>query len=248
MKTIEHYHVAYTTDYGFEKVMVHYRRQFLIERLDRIRPRRVVEIGCGAELLYKYWLDSGTDAECWIIVEPSVQFADHARNSNLPNLHVVENYFEDATDTVKDLLADHPDMVICSCLLHEVPSAIGLLAAIQSIMGEQTILHVNVPNSESVHRRLAMSMGLINHTKEMSTRNTTLMQNRVYDLANLKADIASAGMKIQAQGGFFIKPFTHAQMEQINPIIGTRVLDGLYQLGKEIPELASEIFVEAYRS
>ena len=45
------YQTAYLADYGFESVMVHYRQQLLLERLDKLRPKIVVEIGCGSELL-----------------------------------------------------------------------------------------------------------------------------------------------------------------------------------------------------
>ena len=44
---------------------------------------------------------------------------------------------------------------------------------------------------------------------------------------------------------YFVKPFTHSQMEKIASDLGSEVLDGLYRLGQEIPDLASEIFAEA---
>lgn len=243
----EKYQSAYMADYGFEGVMVHYRRKLLLERLSKFRPAVVVEIGCGSELLYEGLLKAGGGAECWIIVEPADQFADIARASNLPNLHVVSEFFENAVDEVQKHLPHQPDMVICSGLLHEVPSASELLKAIQGIMGDLSLLHLNVPNSESFHRRLAKTMGIIVDTKAMSDRNTSLLQHRVYDIQSLKADLASAGLNAIEEGGYLVKPFTHGQMEKIVPVIGDQVLDGLFQLGREIPELASEIFVEARR-
>ena len=147
------YQTAYLADYGFESVMVHYRQQLLLERLDKLRPKIVVEIGCGSELLYTAWLQRGGSATCWIIVEPAEQFAEIARKSNLPNLHVIQGFFEQAVPEVMKNLPKQPDLVICSGLLHEVPSATELLQAIHSVMGLDTILHANVPNSDSFHRR-----------------------------------------------------------------------------------------------
>ena len=241
----EIYQAAYLTDYGFEKTMVHYRRRVLLEHLAQQKPAVVVEIGCGSELLYESWLQSGGRAECWLIVEPAKQFAKRARDSGLSHLHVVEDFFENAVDLVRAILPRAPDWVICSGLLHEVPSATGLLAAVTSIMDDATRLHVNVPNAGSLHRRLAKAMGLIVDTRALSTRNLNLLQHRVYDRTSLLADLAETGLRVIAEGGYLIKPFTHTQMEQCVPILGREVMDGLFELGRELPELASEIFVEA---
>lgn len=240
------YQSAYMADYGFESVMVRYRRKLLLERLNKFRPEVVVEVGCGAELLYEEWLKTGVRrAKCWLIVEPADQFADKAHASNLPNLHVVNEFVEKAFPVLKSILPRKPDMVICSSLLHEVPSVIELLTAIREIMGKLSLLHLNVPNSESLHRRLAKAMGLVVDTKTMSNRNTALSQHRVYDMRSLKSDLTAAGLSVIEEGGYFVKPFTHGQMEKIAAVIGDQVLDGLFQLGREMPKLASEIYVEA---
>jgi 2-polyprenyl-3-methyl-5-hydroxy-6-metoxy-1,4-benzoquinol methylase len=239
------YQEAYMADYGFEGVMVHYRRKLLLERLNKFHPAVVVEIGCGSELLYEKWHRLGKKVECWIIVEPAEYFADIARASDLPNLYVVNEFFENAAGLVQSRLPRQPEMVICSSLLHEVPSASELLAAIRLIMGEASLLHLNVPNSESFHRYLARSIGIIANTKVISDRNTKLLQHRIYDIQSLKVELISAGFNVSEEGGYFVKPFTHEQMEKIVSVIGDHILDGLYLLGRELPELASEIFVEA---
>lgn len=137
-----------------------------------------------------------------------------------------------------------PQLIICSSVLHEVPDVPRLLSAIASVMGEHTHLHVNVPNAASFHRRLAKSMGLIQELKAMSDRNQQLLQHRVYDREALEQDLHKAGLTITGSGGYLVKPFTHHQMETITPALGDAVLDGLYELGKENPEWASEIFAE----
>jgi SAM-dependent methyltransferase len=241
------YQAAYLADYGFESVMVHYRRNLVLERLEQVRPKRVIEIGCGSELLYERWLELGGSAESWVIVEPAEQFSEIARQSGLPNLTVLRAFFEDAVTEITERMPDGPDLVICSGLLHEVPSEKALLAAIHEVMGASSLLHLNVPNSESLHRRLARAMGLITDTKTLSERNVSHAQPRVYDISTLKADLIEAGLSVIDEGGYLIKPFTHGQMEKIAPVIGSSVLDGLFQLGKELPDLASEIYVEARR-
>jgi SAM-dependent methyltransferase len=246
-RNISQYESAYLADYGFESAMVAYRHRLLLERLTKHCPKSVVEIGCGAELLYRHYLDQAGSVDRWIIVEPGQQFADAARGQALPNLYVIQAFFEDVAEDIRQSLPAPPQLVVCSSVLHEVPDAGRLLNAIASIMGKETLLHVNVPNAKSFHRRLAKSMGLVHDLKAMSDRNQQLLQHRVYDRETLDADIRAAGLSVSECGGYLVKPFTHGQMERITSLLGEQVLDGLYQLGKEAPEWASEIYVEACR-
>lgn len=242
---INQYQEHYLNQYGFEAVMVKYRRKLVMERMAAIKPKTVVEVGCGCELLYQHYLQVAGKVERWIIVEPGHVFHDIAAASNLPNLEVIHGFFEDATQQVKELLPMPPEMIVISGLLHEVASPIKLLGAARSIMGERSVLHANVPNATSLHRLLAKSLGLIGNVKELSARNTKLMQFKVYDSNSLRYDIEAAGLAPIEKGGYFIKPFTHEQMELVAAQIGEAVLDGLYSLGKELPDLASEIYIEA---
>lgn len=246
-RNIAHYEAAYLADYGFESVMVAYRRRLLIERLEKHRPRYVIEVGCGSELLYKDYLEHGGAVEQWLIVEPGSQFAQNARKAGLPNLSVIESFFEDATTQLEGNSLGPPDLVICSGVLHEVPEAVRLLRAIAGVMHPHTVLHVNVPNAGSLHRRLARSMGLTDDLTVMSARNRLLQQHRVYDRTSLTADLEKAGLSVVEAGGYLVKPFTHAQMEQIAAVLNREVLEGMFHLGKELPEIASEIFAEARR-
>lgn len=226
--------------------MVHYRRKLIVERLKYYSPKVVVEIGCGAELQYEEWLKlGGSELECWITVEPADHFVELAQKKMLPNFHVIKSFFENAASLLRQRLPHPPDLVLASGLLHEVRSPNGLLFSIREVMGSQTKLHVNVPNSESLHRRLARSMGLISETKEMSERNRRLFQDRVYDRSRLNSELTNAHLKVIQDGGIFVKPFTHSQMEIIAAGLGSPVLDGLFNLGKELPDLASEIWAEA---
>jgi len=244
-RDISRYEERYSSDYGFEAVMVAYRRQLLLERLNQVNPDVVVEIGCGSELLYEAWCESGGRATSWVIVEPGEKFAECVRSVKLPNMHVIQDYFEISISKIESLCPRVPDMVICSCVLHEVPSSTAMLKAIRAIVGSETRVHINVPNANSLHRRLAKSMGLIADTKAMSERNMNLLQHRVYDMTSLKADLASAGLRVIDEGGYLLKPFTHSQMERVAPLLGQSIMDGLFALGRELPELASEIWVEA---
>lgn len=157
---------------------------------------------------------------------------------------VVEDYFENAVDAVLEK-SGPVDMVICSGLLHEVADHMGLLQAITKIMGATSILHVNVPNAGSLHRRLAKAMGLIDSLEQMSNRNIQLQQHRVYTQETLRQDLNSSGLLVCKEGGILLKPFSHKQMQSVVEVIGSEIQPGLAVLGEEFPALASEIYAEA---
>ncbi len=240
-KSISSYTTEYIDDFGFEAEMVRYRRALVLERLAHHAPQTVVELGCGADLQAKGYRDAGGTWTEWVIIEPSQVFADHARASTLSGLRVIQDFFEDATEQVPHDV----DLLICSGLLHEVPDSDRLISAMRHQMGPETVLHINVPNAQSMHRRLAQAMGLIEDVKAISPRNASLQQPRVYDLPDLMAQLERHELSITATGGHLIKPFTHKQMEPLVEELGRHVMDGLYELGKRLPTLASEIFVEA---
>lgn len=250
MRDIDAYANAYSADYGFESVMVHYRRRQILDTLRAYRPNTVVEVGCGSEFLYKHYIAQNGVAERWIIVEPSVNFAEAARAANMPNAVILQMGIEEAATSIATLLGGPPDQVICSSLLHEVADADRVVACIAGLLGSSGRLHVNVPNAGSMHRRLAVAMGLIKDASELSARNQSLQQHNVFTIDTLKSLLDRHQLVPDDMDGYLIKPFTHKQMEDICVILGTdeqSVLDGLNKLGRAYPEWASEIYINAKR-
>lgn len=244
-RDIQQYAADYLDDYGFEKVLVAYRRQVVLEQLQAAKPQVVLEIGCGAELMYQHYLQQEKPVECWLVIEPAADFCRMAREAALPGMVVKEGFLEDSSVKLQAILPDLPDVVICSGVLQEVPSASAMLNAIHGLMGAHSQLHVNVANAASFHRRLAVAMGLIPTLDTFSERNLKMQQHRVYDMAGLEAELSAAGFDIEERGGYLVKPFTHEQMQAIAPGLGQSVMDGLFELGRREPELACEIFVNA---
>lgn len=81
-------------------------------------------------------------------------------------------------------------------------------------------------------------------------RNKNFQQNRVFDSNSLSAIIKQEGGVVLEQGGYFVKPYTHSQMYKMieQNIIDLKVLDGLFELGKDMAEFASEIYVNVRRA
>ena len=73
MRDIEDYSKKYIIP-GFEKYKVIYRRRQLLEVIERYKPEKVLEIGCGKEPLFLYASDIH-----FTVVEPSDDFYENLR-------------------------------------------------------------------------------------------------------------------------------------------------------------------------
>ncbi len=247
------YAADYAADYGFESVLVRYRHRLVADLVRDLRPATVVEVGCGLDLL----VDAVRHLETrvgtrffgrWVVVEPDPAFAAPAEAAARSDarLAVVRGFAEDAVGEVARRLGpgNVADLVVCASLLHELDDPARVLGAVRSLSGPATVVHVSVPNAGSLHRRLARSMGLIGDVHQPSERNRRFGQPHVFDRDSLAATLASAGFDIVRTGGAFVKPFDHRHMEQV-PFLTPDLLDGLYELGRELPELAAEIYADA---
>lgn len=240
------YEAAYSSDYDFETIAVQFRREAVLRSLHARKPEHVIEIGCGLEPLLPHYAAQGGVVQRWVVAEPADTFVEAARKAATghPELFVEQGFFEDLAARVVETHGK-ADMVICTGLLQEVPDQMRMLEAITHVMRPDSIVHVSVANASSLHRRLAQAMGLIGGLRDMSARNVMLQQHRVYDMESLLGDLRAAGLQPIRQGGILLKPFAHAQMQAILPILGDDVLLGLGKIGEQFPELASEIFVDA---
>lgn len=234
----------YTQDYinsDFEDVMVAYRRKMLLEQLEKYPHRSVLEIGCGLEPLFKYYMN-GVDR--WVIVEPSSLFCQRAIESVEPgqDVTIIEGMVEEAA---AQLIHFHFDIIVCSSLLHELEHPESMLRAIHSLCGEATIVHVNVPNALSFHRLLAVEMGVTDSPYGISDTQKKFQQHQTFDMAQLRSLVEQEGFNVLDAGAYFVKPFTHTQMQKgLDQGLFTRqMLDGMYRLIRYMPDHGAEIYL-----
>ncbi|MGP1717884.1 MAG: class I SAM-dependent methyltransferase [Methylophilus sp.] len=242
-QAIAEYEQAYTES-NFEVVQASYRKKMLLELLDSVKPKRVLEIGCGWDTIANHW----SGFEQLTIVEPGAQFAAKARQdvAALTGASMVEAFVEEAAETLQ---THSYDLILLSGLLHEVPDPALLMQSTRSLCGPDTLVHVNVPNAKSMHRLLALEMGLIESVYTQSDLQKSLNQPRIFDLDQLESLVTGIGFKVVDRGSLFMKLFTHAQMMSLvnEGKITAQMLDGLWALTKHFPENGSEIYVNLKR-
>lgn len=246
MRDIEKYeHDQFFSKNKFERYQEVYRRKKVKQIISQFDSKKedfhILEIGCGLKPLF---LDY-SDRYFFSIAEPADNLYKNAERlaHEYKKVKCYHGRFEDLTET---LSTEHYDMVICSSLLHEVEEPVVLLKCIHSICDEATVIHINVPNEASFHRLLAKEMNIIERLDEPSELNRVLQQNTIFDMQKLKVMIEENGGKVIESGSYFLKPFTHLQMQQCmeHEILNEDILEGLYKICEDyFLEYGSEIFV-----
>jgi 2-polyprenyl-3-methyl-5-hydroxy-6-metoxy-1,4-benzoquinol methylase len=246
LERIARYEETYESSYGFEGVMVSARRRLILEILGSSAHDVVVEVGCGSDLLVDSAATAGLTWSRWVIVEPGQRFASLAERAadRHAGVTVLNTFVEDAVEQVKRFTDQGADIVLCSGVLHGVDDDRAVLEAVHELLSKSGRLHVNVPNAASLHRRLARVMGLIADEHQLTARNRALDQHRLYDVNSLVQVVRSVGFTVEETGGYALKPFTHAQMDTLE-FVTDDLLTGLYELGRELPDLAAEIYLNA---
>lgn len=229
----------------YEEYQINFRKSKIIGFLSNYKPMSVLEIGCGLQSIF---LDYA-GFESLTVIEPSVLFY----RKLLQDIERRKSSFAIKTCNVlfEDFVSDESfDFIIVSSLLHEVPDLDSFLLKLVEISGDETVIHINVPNSESFHRLLAVEMDLIGDTSELSVFNNNFQQQRVFNLSKLISLCCEKGFEIIESGSYSFKPFTHTQMAKIvsSQSVDEVVIKNLYKLDKYIGEFGSEIFVNIRKS
>lgn len=242
----------YTKEYDglpFEEIQVEYRRKKVLEQIMKYKHDRMLEVGCGLEPLFAFF----DDFHEMTIVEPSSEFVHNA-------LEMIDRKYAEGNFSVEvilgfleekyvDISNKQYDMIIISSLLHELENPKKVLNAAYGLCTDNTIVHINVPNAKSLHRYLAVEMGLIDSVYEKSAQQIRLNQHSTFDMESLITLIEECGFLVIEKGSYFPKLFTHGQMQKLvdEKIVNREMLDGMYKMSKYLGEYGSEIYVDVVK-
>jgi 2-polyprenyl-3-methyl-5-hydroxy-6-metoxy-1,4-benzoquinol methylase len=97
-------------------------------------------------------------------------------------------------------------------VLEHVDDPQAILRLISSWLVETGKIIIVVPNRNSLHRQLAVLMGLQPELDTLSKRDLLVGHQRVYSLEGLEEDIRGAGLRPIESVGFFLKVLPNAMM------------------------------------
>ena len=154
--------------------------------------------------------------------------------SKFPDLHVIGELFE-------DYLPKNPyDLILALHVFEHLDDPVALAKHMKSCLSKDGEMVVVVPNKESLHRRLAKAMGLIEDLGELSPRDKLVGHKKVYCLKELEQDFIEAGYEVVTKKGFFIKLLPNSMILDYSP----ELILGLNTCGSDLaPELLANIAI-----
>ena len=173
-----------------------------------------------------------SDFERLTIVEGAAKLLEGIPDA--PNLVKVHSVFEAYEPSIRF------DTILMEHILEHVDDPVALLQRAGAWLAPGGKILAGVPNGHSIHRLAAVKMGLLAGPCELNARDHSLGHRRVYTPVTFRADIEAAGLRIVEQGGVYFKPLANKQIEDnwTDPMI-----EGFYELGKDFPDVAAELYV-----
>jgi 2-polyprenyl-3-methyl-5-hydroxy-6-metoxy-1,4-benzoquinol methylase len=168
-----------------------------------LRPEdSVLELGVGDGLTLARL---SPIARNYTVVEgaPTLVATVHER---FPTIEVAQAMFEDYRPESKF------DKVFALHVFEHVNEPVALLKHMRLWLKPEGDLVVIVPNSESIHRQLAVLMGIQPRLDSLSPRDHVVGHQRVYSFDGLRADLKEAGFQVLEEKGFFFKPLPNSMM------------------------------------
>jgi SAM-dependent methyltransferase len=199
--------------------------------------RHVLEMGYGTGLITGELLARGVPIE---VVEGSPKLCAVARERHgSSGLVIHEALFE-------EFVAPTPyDAVLAMHIAEHVDDPVELFGIVREWLAPGGSIVVIVPNADSLHRRLAVRMGIQQRLDDFSPRDVLVGHQRVYDLRGLRADLAAAGFTTQQEFGYQLKTVPNSMMADWPQ----ELLSALIDISPEIPpQMLANIGVRAARS
>ena len=158
----------------------------------------------------------------------------------LENIRVESAKLEKIHTLFEDFSTDQKfDCIIADHVLEHVEEPQAILVQIKKWLAPGGRVIIGVPNANSLHRLAAVKMGILASQHDLNERDEILGHRRVYSRDQLQEEIENAGLRVSHMLGVFLKPLSN---QQIEAVFSNAMISGFYELGKEFPEIAAEIY------
>jgi 2-polyprenyl-3-methyl-5-hydroxy-6-metoxy-1,4-benzoquinol methylase len=191
-------------------------------------PGNVLEMGSADGQMTELLEASFDDIS---VVDGSQEYVAAIR-SRMPAVKAYASLFEDF---------DPPeayDNIVMAHILEHVEDSVAILRRAAAWLKPGGRIQIIVPNADSVHRLVGVKMGLLAAPTDLNEDDVRIGHRRVYTPGTLQQDVRAAGLRVVDRGGIFFKAISNRQIEESWT---QEMIDGFYELGKDFPDLATEI-------
>jgi len=130
------------------------------------------------------------------------------------------------------------DTIILSNVLEHVKHPNTVLKKIKKLLNNSGRFIISVPNADSIHRLVAVEMGILKKKTSLNDTDKSLGHRRVYTVEKLKFLLNKQNFKIIDFKGIFLKVLSN---KQIDKYFDKQMIDGFNKIGKKLPQLSAEI-------
>lgn len=136
------------------------------------------------------------------------------------------------------------DAIVMHNVLEHVDNVNVTLSKIRSLLKENGLFFVSVPNGNAVSRQIAVKMGLIEYTSCVTSDEYSHGHRRTYNMESFINDLSEFGFNPFYSGGVIFKAISNWQMDEAleKGIISDDYIRGCYEIGKQYPNMCGTIF------
>lgn len=216
----------------------------------RLGPRdRVLELGCATGAMTARL--AGEEREV-VAVDRAASYLARARGRALPGVRwLIGDLDAPSGDFAALPLGDHDvsrsagrtgasagdvgafDHVVLANVLHELDDPAGLLRRVaREHLAPGGLVHVSLQNPRSLHRLVALEMGLIDALEDVSDAGRRYATRRLYGVDEVAELAAEAGLEIAHREGVMLKPLPNDAMAALPD----DVLAGFVTAARHLPD------------
>lgn len=192
-----------------------------------ISGETVLELGCATGLMTAELAARGARVTA---LDRSEVYLGRARERALPGVRFVHARLEEPGWDER-VGRDFAHVLLCN-LIHELPDPLDVLSRAGALLGAGGVVHLSLQNPLSIHRLVAVEMGLIDDPRRISGRGQQYATRRVWDADELIELAWDAGLRLVAREGVMLKPLPNDMMAGLPP----EVLDGFERAARHLPE------------
>jgi len=197
----ESYYSAEVPDRFIETICQEYSLDWIAKKIEG--KSHLLELGLGDGVVNEFLAQRRCKVD---VVEGSKKIIAAARKKN-SDIRIHHSLFEtfEATDY-------RYDCVLALHVVEHVDEPAALLEKMKSWLTPSGSVLIIVPNKNSLHRQLAVEMGLQEELDDLSPRDIAVGHQRVYCHDTLRAEVLGAGYKVLDETGFFLKTLPNGMM------------------------------------
>jgi 2-polyprenyl-3-methyl-5-hydroxy-6-metoxy-1,4-benzoquinol methylase len=228
-KIAREYHLATQPDMFIENLC----QEFELAWVRKIIPpnAKVLELGYGDGITFKNlseYCDLTVVDGSELIVAKAVETAKDLGVDS----RIYHGFFENF------ISEDKFDFIFASHVMEHVEEPSQIVKKLAEWLKPSGKAIIIVPNAESIHRRLAVLLGLQPELNTLSDRDKLVGHLRVFTLFELKELFKTSEWSIEEERGFFLKPLANFQLEKFE----TKLIDALCEVSDELdPRLCANL-------